>query len=505
MKELQHLIQDIKSTELKLAKLKEEASNHYSVLHNKSLLTESDEDLFDVNEYKKRLNKSEKLLQEPELFSKPGRWSYFFEGSVMKWSDEVYRMYEFQDSFEGTLVEFFMSCQDAVSASRFNERGEEIRKTKGKMIMNQFVTTPLGNVKYFSFISTPIFDENDEIIGVKGLVKDITDKVSGEKGLDNFFNLSNDLHCIVHKDRYFVKVSPAWTKLLGYSEEELLSNTYLDFIHPDDLERSNLTVDNLDNSGLMTFENCYVKKSGELVYLSWNSRLDEETQLAYCTARDITKSKIAQDLLINDLSEKELLLREIHHRVKNNLQIISSLLSLQAGANSEQSQLTELYENSRNRIKSMAAIHEMFYQSDELDKIEFGKYLNKLIGDLSLSVLSGQKLINFSLDVETVYVNLDTAIPLGLLINEIVTNSIKYGKDENGDVEIFVKLKVLEGNKLELVIGDNGRNSPKNILNQESDSLGVMLISSLVEQINGEIIQLEEFEGTVYQIVFIKQ
>lgn len=306
-------------------------------------------------------------------------------------------------------------------------------------------------------------------------------------------------------DRTFVKVSPAWTKLLGYSEKEFLSSSFLDYVHPDDLDRSKVTGKELDEQGLMSsFENRYVTKSGEVVYLSWNSQLDLETQLAFCTARDITQSKLAQNELLSDLSEKDLLLREIHHRVKNNLQIISSLLSLQAGANAEEDQLTHLYEDSQNRIKSMAAIHEMFYQSEQLDKIEFGEYLDKLISDLSKSITSNQKSIELNLNVESVYVNLDTAIPLGLLINEIVTNSIKYGADNEGQVKIFVELEVIEKNKLQLIIGDGGSNGPKDILNQDGDSLGMMLINSLVDQINGEITQLNEFPGTVYKLIFAK-
>ncbi|HLW29444.1 MAG TPA: histidine kinase dimerization/phosphoacceptor domain -containing protein, partial [Brumimicrobium sp.] len=401
---------------------------------------------------------------------------------------------------------FYLSCIDEKSAERVNQERRRLRTSEEGMMMNHAIDTPKGNRKVLSLTSSPIFNDNREIIGVEGFAKDLTDEISGKKGLDNFFNLSNDLHCIVHKDRYFVKISPAWTKLLGYSEKEMLSHSFLDFIHPDDIKETKAAAEVLDAYGIVTtFENRYLTKSGEVVYLSWNSQVDKESNLSYCTARDITKTKLAQDLLLSDLSEKELLLREIHHRVKNNLQIISSLLSLQAGANSEHEQLTELYEDSRNRIKSMAAIHEMFYQSEELDKIEFGKYLDKLIGDLAKSITSSQKTIDLDIDVEKVYVNLDTAIPLGLLINEIITNSIKHGADRNGEVKIFVKLRIVETDKLELIIGDFGDDSPKDLLVQDNDSLGLMLIKSLVDQINGEVKQLKDYSGTVYKLVFTKR
>jgi len=404
------------------------------------------------------------------------------------------------------LREYYLSCLDRKTFEDLPNEFWKFDTCKQKVVLNQIIHTPRKKTKLVSFTSTPIKDENNEIIGFKGFVKDLTDQLTGKKGLDNFFNLSYDLHCIVHSSKRFIKVSPAWTRLLGYTEEELLSQSYLAFVHPDDLEKTNLSLDELNEiSRGATFENRYISKSGKVVHLSWNSYHDEETQLAYATARDVTKSKLAQDEILSDLSAKELLLREIHHRVKNNLQIISSLLSLQAGANGEHIQLTELYEASQNRINAMAAIHEMFYQSEELDKIEFGKYLDKLVDDLVTSFHSENKKIDINIDSDIVYVNLDTAIPLGLLINELVTNSMKHGGDKHENVEVFIKMKSLKDDQLEITIGDNGTKGLANILNQNVESLGILLINSLVEQIDGEIKQLEDCEGTVFSLKFVNK
>ena len=504
-KDLEHLIQEIKAAEANLKALKKEALIYNSNIQENEQPISKGVYPDEINKYKAKLEEKEKLIQQTEEFSKVGRWSYLFDTLEMKWSEETFKLFECPEDYNGSVVEFYLSCVDKRTADHINDKGQEMRVSRESMKMTQFITTPNGNNKYLSFTSFPIFDNEDNVIGAEGLVKDLSDHITGEMGVDKFFNLSCDLHCIIHMDRTFVKVSPAWTKLLGYSEKEFISSSFLDYVHPDDIDRSKVTGKELDEQGLMSsFENRYVTKSGEVVYLSWNSQLDLETQLAFCTARDITQSKLAQNELLSDLSEKDLLLREIHHRVKNNLQIISSLLSLQAGANAEEDQLTHLYEDSQNRIKSMAAIHEMFYQSEQLDKIEFGEYLDKLISDLSKSITSNQKSIELNLNVESVYVNLDTAIPLGLLINEIVTNSIKYGADNEGQVKIFVELEVIEKNKLQLIIGDGGSNGPKDILNQDGDSLGMMLINSLVDQINGEITQLNEFPGTVYKLIFAK-
>lgn len=502
-RELQKLIHDIKAAEANIAELKNQVKNYNPSSSIDELQEFNQQYPENIEEYKVKLEEKEKLLQKTEEFSNVGRWTYIFEPSKLEWSEETYKIFDYPDGYEGSLNEFYMACLDRKTFERLPEQDQKLRVSRDAQVMNHTIHTPSGNTKLLTFTSTPIYNSKNEIIGVEGFVKDLTDDVSGKKGLDNFFNLSSDLHCIVHMDRYFVKVSPSWSELLGYSEKELLSRSFLDFIHPEDVEKSDFSMNNLnDEKAKSAFENRYITKSGEIVYLSWNSRLDEETQLSYATARDITESKLAQDELLSDLGEKDLLLREIHHRVKNNLQIITSLLSLQAGVNNEHDQLADLYEDSKNRIKSMAAIHEMFYQSKQLDKIEFGEYLDKLIGDLSKSISSSQRSIDLNLDVEPIFVSLDTAIPLGLLMNEIVTNSIKHGADENGLVKVYVKVETLEDHRLKLTIGDHGVNRPKDILTQSGDSLGVMLINSLVEQIDGEITQLNDFEGTVYQLIF---
>jgi PAS domain S-box-containing protein len=445
----------------------------------------------------------ERKAQNNEEYSKIGNWAYYHNNSILEWSPETFRIFDYPKDYQGTLLEFYLSSIDEKTIVRFPEILEIFHGEEGSNVMSQTIITPSGEKKQLSFTSFPLLDDNGELIGIEGDVIDVTDEISGKSGLNNFFSMSSDLHCITHLDTYFLKVSPAWVKLLGYTEEELLSRSYLNIIHPDDFEDSYGAVVEVDKSDdSLVFENRYIKKSGEVVYLSWRARIDPETDLGYCTARDITKSKLVEKGLLSDLSEKELLLREIHHRVKNNLQIISSLLSLQAGRNSDQKELFRLYEDSKNRIQSMAVIHEMFYLSEELDKIEFGMYLNKLIEDLSRSFSTQDKSISFSLDIDSIHVNLDTAIPLGLLINEVVTNSIKHGADDLGNINIFSAIEALDDDKLELTIGDNGCNSMKNVLDFAGESLGVLLINSLVEQIDGEIEQLENTKGTVFKLTF---
>lgn len=501
-KGLLKIIDEIKAAELNLVNLKTQLKNHKP--ENQLEYIEALENLQKISLVGciKDLEKSKNQIVKYEEFSKVGTFSYCFINDSLKWSKETYKIYDCPSDYSGSLKDFYLNCLDKSTIDRLPEFFQRFSKCKEEVVINHIIHTP-KRTKLITFTSCPLLNEQNEIIGVEGFVKDLTDQTKDKKGLENFFSLSYDLHCIIHVDRYFIKVSPAWIKLLGYTEQELLSQSYLAFVHPDDVDKTSITLEEFQEiSRVSTFENRYLTKSGEVVHLSWNSHFDEETQLAYATARNVTKSKIARDELVNDLSSKELLLREIHHRVKNNLQIITSLLSLQADANNQETHLQELYQDSKNRIQSMAAIHEMFYQSEELDKIEVGKYLIKLIGDLGKSFDIQSRSIDFSSDMETVFVSLDTAIPLGLIINEIITNSIKHGADAEGKVNLFVKIKSLEGDKLQITIGDNGINSFDDILNQNVESLGILLINSLVDQIDGEIEQLSKTLGTVYELTF---
>ena len=216
-------------------------------------------------------------------------------------------------------------------------------------------------------------------------------------------------------------------------------------------------------------------------------------------SEDITESKIAKNKIKKSLEEKEILLKEIHHRVKNNLQIISSLLALQTNYVDNDETKNVLYE-SQNRIKSMAIVHEMLYQSNDLVTINFSKYIESLVNDLfySYGVKSNIKII---LDAEPVLLNIETAIPCGLIIIELVSNSLKYAFPDDMPGKIIVTL-YSNDNTFELIISDNGTGLPESIdFKNVNSSLGLQLVNLLVKQLDGSI-KLDKTEGTKFIIKF---
>lgn len=201
--------------------------------------------------------------------------------------------------------------------------------------------------------------------------------------------------------------------------------------------------------------------------------------------------------------EKETLLKEIHHRVKNNLQTVSSLLSMQA-RNTTNEQIKKIIKSSQNRVISMAMIHEMLYTNDNLSKIEFKPYVEELSAFLLKSVVKSDDSIDLKIDIPDIKLGIDTAIPLGLLINETITNSLKYGFKEraNGRIEIVLQKEEGSDSNFLLTISDNGIGFSSEINSNSTKSLGLKLIHNLARQLQGSAIKDESKEGTTYHIRF---
>ena len=184
--------------------------------------------------------------------------------------------------------------------------------------------------------------------------------------------------------------------------------------------------------------------------------------------------------------ENEILLREIHHRVKNNMQVISGLLSLQASFIDDE-EIREYFKLSQNRIKTMGIVHEMLYEESDFSAINFHEYLDRLVGQLILSMKGINHQVKVDLNVNDVELNMDTAIPLGIVINEIVTNSLKYGVPEEGEGKISIAIEKLNHPYFVLYIGDEGPGLPQDINIEKANSFGLNLVNSLTKQLKGDI------------------
>lgn len=201
------------------------------------------------------------------------------------------------------------------------------------------------------------------------------------------------------------------------------------------------------------------------------------------------------------IKEKETLLREVHHRVKNNLQTVSSLLSLQSRS-IEDKKMKNMIKSSQNRVISMAMVHEMLYMRDDLSKIEYKSYVQELSEFLIRSLKGVENKVKLNIDIPDIKLGIDTAIPLGLLINEAITNALKYGITDENEGEISIAISHEKNHEYVLYIGDDGVGFPESIDHKTTKSLGLKLIHNLARQLKGTISKDISKKGTNYIVRF---
>ena len=311
---------------------------------------------------------------------------------------------------------------------------------------------------------------------------------------------------IFNENKEIEWANSGFTKMTGFNIEEI---TRLKGNHIRDFTFSTEVDDLLDTSisekKSIVFESQIIRKDG---YQIWASNtltpiFNETGELKKIVVidTDITYRKKMEEQIRESLEEKGLLLREIHHRVKNNLQIIISLFNLQSHYVNDRKAFDALKEG-QDRIKSMALIHERFYQNEGLSKIDFDDYIKRLIENLYISFNTSPERITYTVDAEKISLDIDTAVPCGLIINELISNIFKhaFAEDEKGCVKV-VFARVPNSENLKLTIGDSGKGLPADFDFEEVDSLGMQLINALTSQLDGKMI-LVPGPGTTFELEF---
>lgn len=240
-------------------------------------------------------------------------------------------------------------------------------------------------------------------------------------------------------------------------------------------------------------------------YDNMENRVKERTielsELNLTLQKEIVEHMKDEEKIKASLKEKEVMLKEIHHRVKNNMQIISSMIGLQASTVEDQ-KFCELLKDSQHRIKSMAIVHENLYQSDNMAFINFEEYVNNLIWSIKSTYNVNKKNIEIVADVDKVSLDMDIAIPVGLIINELITNAYKHAFIDNRPGTIMLQIKEIETKKYQMILKDNGVGMDPNFDIENSKSLGLKLVNALVNQLEAEKILKIDNGGSEYTIVF---
>ncbi|MDP6786604.1 MAG: PAS domain-containing protein [Rhodospirillales bacterium] len=387
------------------------------------------------------------------------------------------------------------------------ETGEPIH---GRTVEAETVAEP-GKLRSFQHNYLPVRSEDGAVVGVTCVVEEITERKEAEEALREsearlMAVTENSPSAISLKDlqgRYLL-VNKQWRNLhnipdgkaLGKTAHELVSKEaadrfaaidqqVLDTVAPVRLEREFPGV-NHRGITLLTTKFPVVNEAGAVVGIG-----------GFTT--EITDFKQAEERTKESLEEKETLLQEIHHRVKNNLQVISSMLSLQAGAETD-SRSIEALNDSRRRVLVMARIHESLHQSDDLASINARGYLDRIVGDTKASSGEDAKDISFRLDIDDIVFGMDQAIPCGQIVSELLFNSLKHAFPDgrSGTIEVSLRQK---GKKIELAVADDGIGLAAEFDPRQSKSLGMKLVHALTLKLSG-VVEFNGGDGTRVRITF---
>lgn len=290
--------------------------------------------------------------------------------------------------------------------------------------------------------------------------------------------------------------------LLGYSKKELGQLTLFDFVNheKDDIRHK---IENIIKKKKFAMrERQYKTKSGRIIDVEVNASLINfgGKDAIAVVSRDITEKKRAAELIKKSLIEKDMLLKEVYHRVKNNLQLISSLLRLQASSAKEKKTAIAL-NRAEERIRSMALIHQQLHTSEDLTKINFAEYFKKLSTYLRRSYQTLLPNVTFHNNLQDIYIDIKLAIPCGLIVNELITNSMKYAFPKRIAGEITVNMSHAENGLCTIIVSDNGIGIPEKIDFRNVQTLGLQLVNDLTAQLGGTI-ELDRTDGTAFTIKF---
>lgn len=371
-----------------------------------------------------------------------------------------------------------------------------------------------GSLIYLEVDAQAIKKKN-KIVGTRCYIWDITARKLAEEALkqseEKYKTIAENVDVGIYRtssgaDGRFIEANPSLVKMFGYKDKE-------EFLHVDVSRLYNVPdgrksfQKKMLRDGFVKNEEVLLRKKDGTPFLGSICAVavrDERGRVQYFDGivEDITERKEAEEKLKTSLLEKEVLLREIHHRVKNNLQIISSLLNLQSRHIEDEFSL-DMFQESRDRVRSMALVHEKLYRSDELARVDFCEYIQSLARHLFMSYGINSKGIDLDVDVNDVFLDINTSIPCGLIINELVSNSLKHAFAGRDRGKIRVVLRPDDGDKFKMVVSDDGVGLPKDLDVTQTESLGLQLVSMLVEQLQGTM-RIEKNQGTSFEIVFKK-
>jgi len=474
-----------------------------------------------------------------------GFWELDIPEGKLTWSKQVYKIFRVDEKTFEPSYDLFLDCVHPEDREAVGKAYKTSLKEKQAYEIKHRIVFGDNSVGHVLEKCDTYYDDQGNPLTSVGSVQDITESEEARLKLEDserkFRAISDQTTegiTVADLEGNYVFVNPAFCKMSGYSEKELLKMTVFDMKAPNQdhssfknskekLEGTPIRVNlkrkdgveylteiigdviRVENEDLVlgTIRDITERERSEKEILKLNENLEaivkERTEELNKTvtnlSEEIRQRTIAEEKIKESLDTKEVLLQEVTHRVKNSLQIISSLISLQKSSISDEDSIQILNQVS-HRIQSMALIHEILYTSNEFEKVDFQKYIDSLIFYAERTFQSPH--ITFVTSIEKASLTLDTATNCGMIIMELITNSIKYAFPNNRSGAISIGLKA-NSDSFTITLSDDGIGLPKDLDFKKTKTLGMQLVMSLTEQLDGEIM-LKRNNGSKFELTFPK-
>ncbi|MDJ1174655.1 PAS domain S-box protein [Roseofilum capinflatum] len=474
-------------------------------------------DLRDRQKAEAALQKSQQLLSASQKAAGLGSWEFDLLTQEMFWSEEVFRIFGQDPSWDRppTYAQHIRQYHPDDRA-QFQALVEQAISQGQEYDFELRILRSSGEVRTVWAQGQVVFNDRAEPIKLFGLIQDITDRKQVELALKEnerrYRTLVSHIpgiiyRCLPNRDWTIEFINDAIESIIGYSAEEMMSGIVPGIavlLHPEDLPWVQEEVDfALEQHCPFELEYRMIARDGSIrwVYEKGQGVWNDQQELVYLDGAifDVSDRKQAEAQLKASLAEKEVLLREIHHRVKNNLNIIYSLLDMQSRQVSDPA-LHSLLLDSQKRLKTMALIHEKLYCSKSLSRIDFAEYIHSLVLSISASYGMRSHQIHLDIDADPVQLNIETAIPTGLIINELVTNAFKHAFPGDREGTVWIEFREIDHGQLDLKIVDNGVGLPSEARGHSS-SLGMRLVYILADQLDADL-QVQSENGTRFHLKF---
>ena len=474
--------------------------------HDKTLVLSTIVDITERKQAVAALKASESALKETQRLAGLGGWKWDIRTGAHSWSEEVYRIFGRDPALPPAP---YPEVQQYFTPDSWALLAAAVEKALAEGVPYECdaeVVRPDGTHRWIVARGEATRDATGNVINLLGTVQDITERKRLEHRFRQAVESAPNAIVMVNESGTIEMVNSQTERSFGYSRHELIGQP---------VEK---LVPERFRGGHAGFRQAYFaapqsrpmgagrdlygrrKDGGEFPVEIGLSLIDDENGIIVLSSIvDITERKSANDKLKQALNEKEMLLKEVYHRVKNNLQVVSSLINLQAKSVKNEA-TADLLKQSADRIKAMALLHEKLYQSKDLARIDFNTYIHSLVEHLLFGYGAHSGKIKINMRIDDVFLDVDTAIPCGLIINELLSNALKHAFPDDRQGEIGISF-TQDQSEFILVITDNGIGFPADVDFKKSASLGLQLVATLTNQLMGQM-KLDQTDGSTFTIRF---